>query len=99
MDLLTENLMNDKILKDAAPAYFPNLLSRMWYQFGLGISTLTMVFGFSMRVKGSHNVPQSGPVLVISNHQSFLDPMVVGVPLQRHLVFLARKSLFHNPLF
>jgi 1-acyl-sn-glycerol-3-phosphate acyltransferase len=52
-----------------------------------------------MRVKGRNNVPQTGPLLVIANHQSFLDPVAIGVSVRRHLVFLARKTLFDNPFF
>lgn len=42
----------------------------------------------------------SGPVVIISNHQSHLDPLIVGqLFLDRHLYFVARASLFKNKLF
>jgi len=44
-------------------------------------------------------VPARGPALLIANHQSFFDPVAVGLAARRHLKFLARDSLFHNPLF
>jgi 1-acyl-sn-glycerol-3-phosphate acyltransferase len=58
-----------------------------------------MTFGFSLRTQGHHHVPRQGPALLISNHQSFLDPILVGLAVRRHAVFLARQSLFrHRPL-
>jgi 1-acyl-sn-glycerol-3-phosphate acyltransferase len=38
-----------------------------------------------------------GGLLVVSNHQSFLDPMVLATAVPRPLSFLARKSLFDVP--
>jgi 1-acyl-sn-glycerol-3-phosphate acyltransferase len=38
-------------------------------------------------------------VLLIANHQSFLDPLCVGLASVRHLHYLARKTLFNNPAF
>jgi 1-acyl-sn-glycerol-3-phosphate acyltransferase len=55
--------------------------------------------GFSLRMQGHENMPLEGPALVVSNHQSFLDPLVIGLCARRPLVYLARKTLFKNPLF
>ena len=41
--------------------------------------------------------PASGPVILASNHASFLDPPLVGAPLGREVNFLARESLFRFP--
>ncbi len=46
-----------------------------------------------------HKLPDEGAVLVCCNHQSFLDPPLVGSAFNRRLNFLARKTLFRNPLF
>jgi 1-acyl-sn-glycerol-3-phosphate acyltransferase len=40
-------------------------------------------------------MPASGAVLVCSNHQSVLDPVIVGLTFNRRLNYLARKTLFH----
>lgn len=66
-----------------------------WYYIIWGIGT----YGFSLRTEGSRNMPRSGPVLVIANHQSFLDPVLVGLAVPaRRLNFLARKTLFSVPV-
>ena len=53
-----------------------------------------LTLGWSLRTRGRQNVPKTGPVLVLSNHQSFLDPPTIGVCCPRHLAYLARKPLF-----
>jgi len=52
-----------------------------------------------MRVYGLENVPEEGAFLLVSNHQSFLDPLFCGVRLKRHLYFLARETLFEHRFF
>jgi 1-acyl-sn-glycerol-3-phosphate acyltransferase len=42
-------------------------------------------------------VPKSGPIILLSNHQSNLDPVLVGVACPRQLRYLAKKSLFFWP--
>ena len=62
---------------------------------------IRMVFGvfFRARAYGMKNVPESGGALVLSNHQSYIDPMLIGAPLRRHLTYMARDTLFRNPIF
>src|SRR5688500_5705536 len=54
------------------------------------------LLGFGARIERRHGFPEKGPVLVVANHQSFLEPPVVGLATGRRLVYLARKSLFKN---
>ena len=54
---------------------------------------------FRMRSYGRENIPSEGPFVLISNHQSYLDPMLCGITSKRRLGFLARKSLFSNWFF
>ena len=51
---------------------------------------------FDLKVKGVQNVPRKGGVLIVANHQSYLDPMLVGVRLPRATSFLAKSELFNN---
>jgi 1-acyl-sn-glycerol-3-phosphate acyltransferase len=57
------------------------------------------VIGLSLRVTGRRHVPPRGAVLIVANHQSFLDPVAVGLGIRRHIHYLARKTLFANPVF
>ncbi|MEX0818949.1 MAG: lysophospholipid acyltransferase family protein [Pirellulaceae bacterium] len=58
------------------------------------VARLTFVVVFRMRCDGRENIPATGPLLVCSNHQSVLDPVIVGVAFNRRLNYLARESLF-----
>ena len=68
------------------------------YRFLRITSRLLVVCMCDYRVVGRENMPSSGPVLVLSNHQSTLDPLLVGLMFDRQLQYLAKKSLFHNPV-
>ena len=51
-----------------------------------------------LKVEGMDNIPASGPVIIASNHVSNWDPIVVGVALKRPVYFMAKVSLFKNPV-
>ena len=53
---------------------------------------------WKFRVFGLENIPKSGGVLLASNHQSFLDPVLVAMVLSREMHFMARRTLFQNPV-
>ena len=72
---------------------------RPWYRFCQQSLQVLFCSFLRMRAWNRENVPLSGPVLLVSNHQSFLDPVLCGVGLQRELDYIARDSLFHNPAF
>lgn len=48
---------------------------------------------------GGENVPGQGPVLLICNHQSYIDLPVVSSGLYRHFHSMAKKQLFEHWLF
>jgi 1-acyl-sn-glycerol-3-phosphate acyltransferase len=52
-----------------------------------------------LRAIDRHHEPETGGVVYIANHQSFFDPPLMACPLRRPMHFMARDSLFHNPLF
>ena len=54
---------------------------------------------FDLKAYGVNNVPRKGGVLIVSNHQSYLDPALIAVKLPRPLSFLAKSELFENPFF
>jgi 1-acyl-sn-glycerol-3-phosphate acyltransferase len=51
---------------------------------------------FNLRVYGRRNVPETGGVLIVSNHQSYLDPVLLAVRLDRPLNYIAKSELFEN---
>jgi 1-acyl-sn-glycerol-3-phosphate acyltransferase len=72
---------------------------RAWIEFVRSTCQVANTLLLSSRVEGVGRIPRKGPVLVIANHESYLDPMLIGTASPRHLTYLARKTLFRNPLF
>jgi 1-acyl-sn-glycerol-3-phosphate acyltransferase len=66
----------------------------LWYRFSQYlVATLTLVI-LRWRATGQGNMPASGGVLLVCNHASFLDVILLGIPLTRPLNFVARSTLF-----
>ena len=70
------------------PVYFAG-----WF----GFRTLYK-FYFRWRVYNPERVPLKGPVILASNHASFLDPPLVGAGVRRQINYLARENLFRFPV-
>jgi 1-acyl-sn-glycerol-3-phosphate acyltransferase len=49
------------------------------------------------QVAGLENIPSEGPLIVVSNHISWLDPPLIGATLGRHVHFMAKEELFSVP--
>lgn len=82
-----------------AAAVEPFRGARHWYRFWHLMTALVVDQLFSLRTQGARNMPKGGPVLVVANHQSFLDPVICGLAVRRPMIYLARKTLFRNPFF
>ena len=54
---------------------------------------------WDLRASGLENIPRTGGCLLAANHQSYLDPTFVAAFLPREMHFMARRSLFRNPVF
>ena len=50
------------------------------------------------RVSGRERVPLSGPLLVVANHLSWYDPIILALVLPRRVWFFAKKEVFHWPV-
>src|SRR5438105_15892434 len=73
---------------------FLRKLRRPWYAFLQFLCRLIVTVLFGYRSRGQHYVPAAGGALLLSSHQSFLDPVLVGLPTLRPLNYLARAPLF-----
>lgn len=65
-----------------------------WYTFARWV--VVLVFGgvYRCRARGAENLPSEGPVIVVVNHQANIDPVIIGLVLDRPLRFMAKKELF-----
>ena len=53
---------------------------------------------FAARSSGADNVPREGPLVVASNHVSYLDPPMLGAWFPRVINFMAKQELFDVPV-
>ena len=53
---------------------------------------------FRMQRIGREHLPRRGPLLLASNHRSFLDPFVIGTLVRRPVYYMAKRELFENRL-
>jgi len=67
----------------------------LWWDVGRVISGLPVRILYHLHVVGRERVPERGPVLFVSNHQSLFDPVINGAAVaDRQFSPIARESLF-----
>ncbi len=67
------------------------------YQFSTRLFKLFLLIWNRLRIRGAENIPDSGGVLLASNHASYLDPPVAGVGYRgRPIHFMARDTLWNS---
>ncbi|MEM1303749.1 MAG: 1-acyl-sn-glycerol-3-phosphate acyltransferase, partial [Planctomycetota bacterium] len=74
------------------------LWKRLWYQLTQLVAGLYFRVWFRLRREGHRRPPMTGPMVLVANHASHLDPVLVGVMLPRQICYLARETLFRGPL-
>ncbi|MDR1159081.1 MAG: 1-acyl-sn-glycerol-3-phosphate acyltransferase [Syntrophomonadaceae bacterium] len=47
-----------------------------------------------LKVKGSHHIPPQGRVLIVANHNSNWDPILIAAAIRRPICYMAKSSLF-----
>lgn len=48
-----------------------------------------------IRFAGVEHVPRTGPVVIAPNHVSYMDPVLVSIPIRRVLHYMALEPFFH----
>jgi 1-acyl-sn-glycerol-3-phosphate acyltransferase len=77
----------------------PTTGMRLYYRVCRFICQWTMTLLLKARVFGRHHIPARGGVLLVCNHQSFLDPVLATMALIREGNYMARDSLFRRRFF
>jgi len=49
---------------------------------------------FRLKVTGQENIPQDGPFIIVANHSSLLDPIILGISVKPKIIFIAAAYLF-----
>ncbi|WP_437194152.1 lysophospholipid acyltransferase family protein [Planctomicrobium sp. SH527] len=74
----------------------PHVRNLLWRVIQIAFQMFFIIW-FRYRVKGLERLPKGGALLLV-NHQSFIDPLVVAVGMKRPVSYLARHDLFHIPV-
>ena len=74
----------------------PERRNWVWFSFQV-VFRLIFAFCLRYRARGYEKIMHRGGMLFVINHQSFLDPMLVGLP-RRPVSYVARESLFRVPV-
>jgi len=53
---------------------------------------------YRLSSSGYENIPKKGPIIVVANHVSYLDPPALAVGCRRELSFMAKEELFKYPV-
>jgi 1-acyl-sn-glycerol-3-phosphate acyltransferase len=53
---------------------------------------------YRIKVRGLENIPETGPVLIVCNHVSFMDPLVIGGSVRRPIRFVMDHNIFNIPV-
>lgn len=84
--------------KSTAPS-LGSPLRRNWVWY-ISQVVVGIFFGIWLRFRayGVERLPATGGALLLGNHSSFIDPLLIGLPLKRPISFLARDTLFPVPV-
>lgn len=88
-----EVILTVGVLSLAATAYILTVVPDFLIRFLLWLFTHTI---YRIRIEGGQHVPFRGPALLVCNHISFMDGMLVGACVQRFIRFLVYRPYFEK---
>lgn len=75
---------------------FASLL--LYYLFKWSVVSPALYSYFQGRVYGAESVPNDGKLIVVSNHASVFDPLLLSCAVRRPVAFMAKEELFQIPV-
>lgn len=75
---------------------FASLL--LYYLFKWSVVSPALYTYFQGRVYGAEEVPNEGKLVVVSNHASVFDPLLLACAIRRPVAFMAKEELFQIPV-
>ncbi|MCL2496452.1 MAG: 1-acyl-sn-glycerol-3-phosphate acyltransferase [Clostridiales bacterium] len=65
------------------------------YRLGVFLARIWLILS-GCRIIGKENIPASGPLLVIANHTSFADPVLLAAAFPQHITFIAKEEFYRQ---
>ena len=83
------------VLNAIVAVYIYSLLPEFLMRF---LAWIIISVVYRLRPTGLDNIPASGPVVVVCNHVSFMDPIILGGCVRRPMRFVMWYKIFQIPL-
>jgi 1-acyl-sn-glycerol-3-phosphate acyltransferase len=83
------------VLNAIVAAYIYTLVPEFLMRF---LSWVLVNVMYRIKVRGLENIPETGPVLIVCNHVSFMDPLVIGGSVRRPVRFVMDHHIFKIPV-
>jgi 1-acyl-sn-glycerol-3-phosphate acyltransferase len=83
------------ILNAAVAAYIYSLVPEFLMRF---LSWVLVSIMYRIKVRGLEHIPEHGPALIVSNHVSFMDALVIGGSVRRPVRFVMDHNIFRIPV-
>ena len=83
------------VLNAAVAVYIYSLVPEFLMRFLTWILVSVM---YRVKVRGLENIPERGPALIVCNHVSFMDPLVIGGTVRRPVRFVMDHNIFRIPV-
>ena len=83
------------ILNALVAAYIYTLTPEFLLRF---LCWMLISFAYRLRVKGLENIPDKGPVIIVANHVSYVDALVILAACRRPVQFVMDHNIFRTPV-
>ncbi len=87
-----------ELSEPTSPQSLPGFRRNAVWRFIQIVLQVLLVIWLRYRARGTENLPIDSGALLVVNHQSSLDPLLVGLPLKRPVSWMARNTLFRRPI-
>ncbi len=68
----------------------------LFYAGATALMKLLLICLTRWHVEGKENVPRRGPLIIVANHLSVIDPPLLGASIPRRVTFMAKEELFQS---
>ena len=83
------------VLNAIVAVYIFSLLPEFLMRF---LAWIVISFVYRIRAKGLDNIPVKGPAIVVCNHVSYIDPIILAGSIRRPLRFVMWYKIFQIPV-